>query len=81
MTLALAEPAASAVLLMVFGLLMASSVFLTRTLDRFGIPVVLLFLGLGMLGGSEALGGVAFENHAFAYRIGTIALVLILFDK
>ena len=80
MTLALAEPAASAVLLMVFGLLMACSVFFTRTLDRFGIPVVLLFLGLGMLGGSEALGGVAFDNHAFAYRIGTIALVLILFD-
>ncbi|MFI4871077.1 MAG: potassium/proton antiporter [Phycisphaerales bacterium JB061] len=80
MHLALSEPAASAVLLLVFGLLMAFSVFFTRTLDRLGVPVVLLFLGLGMLGGSEALGGVSFDNHAFAYRIGTIALILILFD-
>lgn len=80
MQLALSEPAASAVLLLVFGLLMAFSVFFTRTLDRLGVPVVLLFLGLGMLGGSESLGGVAFDNHAFAYRVGTIALILILFD-
>lgn len=80
MTLALTEPVASAVLLAVFGLLMVCSVFFTRTLDRLGIPVVLLFLGLGILGGSEGLGGVEFDNHQFAYRVGTIALVLILFD-
>lgn len=80
MVLALAEPVASAVLLAVFGLLMACSVFFSRALDRLGVPVVLLFLGLGMLGGSEALGGVEFDNHAFAFRVGTIALVLILFD-
>lgn len=80
MFLALTEPAATALLLAVFGLLMACSVFLTRTLDRFGIPVVLLFLVLGLLGGSEGVGGVAFENYPFAYQIGTIALILILFD-
>ncbi|MEC9373128.1 MAG: cation:proton antiporter, partial [Planctomycetota bacterium] len=74
------EPAATALLLSIFGLLMAASVFFTRTLDRFGVPVVLLFLVLGMLGGSEAIGGVHFDNHSFAFRVGTIALVLILFD-
>jgi len=59
---------------------MAFSVLFTRALDRAGIPIVLLFLVLGMLGGSEGLGGVRFDDHAFAFRIGTIALVLILFD-
>lgn len=74
------EPSATALLLAIFGLLMAFSVVFTRALDRLGIPVVLLFLLLGMLGGSEGIGGVAFDNHAFAFRVGTIALILILFD-
>jgi cell volume regulation protein A len=79
-TLLLAEPAATAALLVVFGLLMAVSVLFTRTLDRFGVPVVLLFLVLGILGGSEGIGGVALSDYEFAFRIGTVALVLILFD-
>ncbi len=79
-TIALAEPNATAVVLVVFGLLMAFSVLFTRTLDRFGVPVVLLFLILGMLGGSEGIGGVAFDNYELAFRVGTVALVLILFD-
>lgn len=78
--LALAEPNATAILLVVFGLLMAFSVLFTRALDRVGIPVVLLFLALGMLGGSEGIGGLAFDNYEFAFRLGAIALVLILFD-
>lgn len=76
----LAEPHATALLLTIFGLLMLFSVLFTRTLDRVGVPVVLLFLLLGMLGGSEGLGGVAFDRHDVAFRLGTIALVLILFD-
>ncbi len=80
MILALSEPNATAILLAIFGLLMAFSVTITRAMDRFGVPVVLLFLALGMLGGSEGLGGVAFDDYAIAFRIGTIALVLILFD-
>lgn len=80
MILALTEPQATAALLVVFGLLMAFSVLFTRALDRAGVPVVLLFLVLGMVGGSEGIGGVAFDNAEMAFRIGTIALVLILFD-
>lgn len=74
------EPTATAVLLMIFGVLIAFSVLFTRTLDRLGVPVVLLFLVLGMLGGSEGLGGIAFYDYETAFRLGTIALVLILFD-
>ena len=78
--LAASEPTATALLLLVFGVLIAFSVLFTRTLDRLGIPVVLLFLVLGMLGGSEGIGGILFDDYELAFRIGTIALVLIIFD-
>ena len=74
------EPIATAVLLLIFGALIAFSVLFTRALDRIGVPVVLLFLVLGMLGGSEGIGGILFEDYELAFRLGTIALVLILFD-
>ncbi|TVQ76282.1 MAG: potassium/proton antiporter [Phycisphaeraceae bacterium] len=74
------EPGSTAVLLIVFGALMAASVFFSRALNRLGVPVVLLFLALGILGGSEGLGGIEFNNYELAFRLGTIALVLILFD-
>ena len=78
--LAASEPAATALLLAILGLLVASSVLFSKTADRLGIPVVLLFLVLGMLGGSEGIGGVHFDDYRLAVRIGTMALVLILFD-
>lgn len=74
------EPMETAVLLTVLGLLGAMSVLFSRTVDRIGIPVVLLFLVIGMLGGSEGLGGIVFEDYQLAARLGTVALILILFD-
>jgi cell volume regulation protein A len=41
---------------------------------------LLLFLGLGMLAGSEGIGGIDFENARLARTLGTIALVLIIFE-
>jgi cell volume regulation protein A len=80
MTLGLTEPATTAALLVVLGALMAVSAFGGRLAERAGIPTVLLFLALGMLGGSEGLGGIAFDNAGLAFRLGTIALILILLD-
>lgn len=76
----LTEPGATAVLLLVLGVLMAVSVLFSRTTDRMGVPIVLLFLILGMLGGSEGPGGFPFDDYQIAVRLGTVALVLILFD-
>ena len=44
------------------------------------MPGLLLFLGLGMLAGSEGIGGIHFDNTELARTLGTIALVLILFE-
>jgi potassium/hydrogen antiporter len=78
--MAFVEPHATALFLLVLGALIAFSVLFSRQIDRLGIPIVLLFLVLGMLGGSEGIGGLAFEDHGFAVRVGTIYLVLILLD-
>lgn len=47
---------------------------------RIGMPVLVLFLGVGMLAGSEGLGRIPFEDYGFANSIGSVALALILFD-
>lgn len=74
------EPFATAVLLAAFGAMLALSVVLSRASARLGLPVALLFLLVGVLAGSEGVGHIAFEDYAFTFRLGTTALVLILFD-
>lgn len=74
------EPAPTAFLLAAFGVLLGACVLLKRSLDRLGVPVVLLFLLLGMLAGSQGLGKIAFDDYGLAFRLGIVALVLILFD-
>ncbi|MDQ2079181.1 potassium/proton antiporter [Xanthobacteraceae bacterium Astr-EGSB] len=47
---------------------------------RFGAPLLLVFLGFGMLAGEAGPGGVPFDNVEVAYLVGSVALGLILFD-
>jgi cell volume regulation protein A len=44
------------------------------------VPAGLIFLAIGMIAGSEGLVGIAFDDYQFAFRIGSAALALILFD-
>ncbi|GAB1472238.1 potassium/proton antiporter [Chloroflexota bacterium] len=60
--------------------LLLISVLVSKISDRFGVPALLLFLILGMLAGSDGIGGIYFDDPAFAQSIGIIALVLILFS-
>ncbi len=80
MLLASTEFTTTALLLGAFGALLLASVALSRGLDRAGVPVALLFLALGMLAGSEGLLGIPFDDYQFAFRVGSLALILILFD-
>jgi cell volume regulation protein A len=74
------EPARTALMLAALGALLSLSVLLSRAIGRRGLPVVLVFLVLGILAGSEGIGGIAFENYELTFRLGTVALALILFD-
>jgi cell volume regulation protein A len=74
------EPAATAVLLSICGVLLAVSVLSSRASQRIGVPIALFFLGVGILAGSEGIGGIPFDDFRMAFRMGTLALALILFD-
>src|SRR5215203_357444 len=47
---------------------------------RFGAPLLLVFLILGMLAGESGPGGIKFDDVQVAYLVGSVALALILFD-
>jgi cell volume regulation protein A len=67
-------------LILVAGSLLAAGILGALLADRIRIPGLLLFLGLGMLAGSEGIGGIEFDDVELARTLGTIALVLILFE-
>jgi potassium/hydrogen antiporter len=67
-------------LILVAGLLLAAGLAAAKAADRLRVPGLLLFLALGMLAGSEGIGGVEFDDAELTRTLGTIALVLILFE-
>src|ERR687895_2830862 len=67
-------------LMLVAGLMLAAGLAAAKVADRVRVPGLLLFLGLGMLAGSEGLGGVDFDDAELTRTLGTIGLVLILFE-
>ncbi|HYG66191.1 MAG TPA: potassium/proton antiporter, partial [Anaeromyxobacteraceae bacterium] len=74
------EPLPTAFALVATGVLLVVSVLASRTSGRLGVPVALLFLVIGLLAGEEGLGKIPFDDYGLAFRVGTVALVLILFD-
>ncbi|PHR19417.1 MAG: potassium/proton antiporter [Hoeflea sp.] len=48
--------------------------------ERFGAPLLLLFLLIGLVAGVDGL-GIDFSNNSAAYMLGSIALAIILFDS
>src|SRR6056297_68806 len=48
--------------------------------SRFGAPLLLIFLVLGMLAGQDGIGGIVFDDFRATYLIGSAALAIILFD-
>ncbi|HEX6070675.1 MAG TPA: cation:proton antiporter, partial [Longimicrobiaceae bacterium] len=67
-------------LILVAGILLLFAIASSKFSSRMGMPVLVLFLGVGMLAGSEGIGGIHFENYSLAHGIGTLALAVILFD-
>jgi cell volume regulation protein A len=74
------EPTPTAVALLVTAALLGLSALLSRQSVRVGIPFSLGFLAIGIAAGSEGIGRIPFDDYGTAFRLGTVALVLILFD-
>lgn len=60
--------------------LMLAAAFSSLIAFRFGAPLLLLFLGIGLLTGTDGL-GIQFDNAGAAYFAGSLALAVILFDS
>jgi len=67
-------------LILIAGALLAAGIVGALLADRVRVPGLLLFLALGMAAGSEGIGGIEFSNMELARTLGTIALILILFE-
>jgi len=66
--------------LFVGALLLFISVMASKASDRFGVPALLLFLGIGMLAGSEGIGKIYFNDPWLAKSLGVLALIFILYS-
>jgi len=66
--------------MLLVGLLLLVAVLVTAARDRLQVPGALLFLGLGMLAGSDGLGLVSLDATDMVRDIGIVALVIILFE-
>ena len=62
------------------GVMLLLGIVSSKLSSRLGVPVLVLFLLLGILAGSEGIGGIEFENYRLAHAIGTVSLAVILFD-
>ncbi|WP_103665078.1 potassium/proton antiporter [Gracilimonas amylolytica] len=60
--------------------LLLISIISSKLGNRWGIPALLIFLGVGMLTGSDGLNLVYFDDYEIAQSLGIIALIYILFS-
>ena len=67
-------------LILLAAILIAFGILSSKVSARLGLPVLVMFLIVGMLAGEDGPGGIDFDNALIAHSLGTLALAIILFD-
>ena len=67
-------------IILVGAVLIALSIVAGMFSSRIGAPLLLVFLGLGMLAGEDGPGGIQFDDFNLTFLVGSVALAIILFD-
>jgi cell volume regulation protein A len=66
--------------LLLVGAILAASIVVALGAARTGLPVLVAFLGLGMLLGSDGPGGIEFDDAKLTREVGIVGLGLILYE-
>src|SRR5699024_7401485 len=66
-------------LMIISSLVLLISITTSKIFYKFGVPTLLVFIGLGMLFGSDGIVGINFTDYEFAKDISSLALVIIMF--
>ena len=66
-------------LMITSGLVLIICITSSKVLYKFGVPMLLIFIVLGMLFGSDGLVGIYFDNYELASQLSSLALVFIMF--
>jgi potassium/hydrogen antiporter len=67
-------------IILIGGILLFVAILSSKVSVRIGAPALVVFMAIGMLAGEDGPGGLQFDQYPLAHAIGTLALVLILFD-
>lgn len=65
--------------IVIIGVILFISVYASKISEKIGLPLLLVFLGIGMLLGSEGVFGIYFDNNLLAQAVGSVALIFILY--
>ena len=66
-------------LMIISSLVLLISITSSKVLYKFGVPILLIFIGLGMIFGSDGIVGIYFSDYELTKEISSIALVIIMF--
>lgn len=67
-------------LILLTSILILLGIFSSKLSARLGLPMLVMFLFIGMLAGEDGIGKIVFNNVHVSYAVGSLALALILFD-